>query len=67
MQPASNNESQGYAVLSPNYGGSAGHGEKFAARVRDRSGNYDYSDMIDFLKEAIKQGIVDGKRCGIIG
>lgn len=59
--------SQGYAVLSPNYGGSTGHGEKFAARVRGCVGRYDYSDMIDLLREAIKQGIVDEKRCGIGG
>ena len=58
--------SLGYVVLQPNYRGGSGHGEKFARAVLgDASASY--SDVIDLLKKAISNGIVDEKKVAIAG
>ncbi|KIW47780.1 uncharacterized protein PV06_00443 [Exophiala oligosperma] len=57
----------GYAVLSPNYRGSTGRGEKFISDMLGRPGTKDYSDVIDTLQSTINEGLIDAERVGIYG
>jgi len=59
--------SAGYTVLCPNYRGSAGRGEKFAAASAGGMGQEDYSDVIDVVRAAVAEGIVDPKRVVVGG
>lgn len=59
--------SHGYAVLSPNYRGSTGRGEKFLSQMLGHPGGKDYSDVIDILQSTIRAGLVDTHRVGIYG
>lgn len=59
--------SAGYAVLCPNYRGSSGRGEQFAAVSRGGMGEGDYMDVIAVLKEAIQRKLVDESRVAIGG
>lgn len=54
--------SAGYCILCPNYRGSAGRGEDFAAYSAGNMGKKDYTDIIDSVNAAIKEGIVDKER-----
>lgn len=55
------------AILSPNYRGSSSHGEAFASKIRGRMGTEDYTDVIDMIKAAIKDGLVDKDRVMVGG
>ncbi|KIW17126.1 hypothetical protein PV08_04317 [Exophiala spinifera] len=57
----------GYAVLSPNFRGSTGRGEKFVSDMLGRPGTKDYSDVIDILQSTIADGLVEAARVGIYG
>jgi dipeptidyl aminopeptidase/acylaminoacyl peptidase len=57
----------GYAVLCPNYRGSSGRGEEFAASAHGGMGTTDHMDVIADLKEAIKENLVDETRVAISG
>ncbi len=57
----------GYAVLQPNYRGSSGRGEAFAAAVRSAVGGKDYEDVISLMNHAIELGYADPKRLIISG
>lgn len=58
--------SLGYVVLQPNYRGGSGHGKKFARAVLgDASASY--SDVVDLLRKAISDGVVDEKKTAIAG
>ena len=59
--------SAGYAVLCPNYRGSAGRGEGFAAYSAGTMGVKDYSDVVDVVKAAVAQGVVDPERVVVGG
>ncbi len=57
----------GYAVLQPNYRGSAGYGERFRGLNRGDISGRDWIDIdsgVDFLIEA---GIADSARLGVMG
>ncbi|KAL9615816.1 MAG: hypothetical protein Q9160_009238 [Pyrenula sp. 1 TL-2023] len=54
-------------VLCPNYRGSSSRGEEFAAKIRGRMGTEDYTDVIDMIQAAIKQGLVDKDRVMVGG
>ncbi|MFQ5626083.1 MAG: alpha/beta fold hydrolase, partial [Methyloligellaceae bacterium] len=59
---------RGYAVLQPNFRGSAGYGKKFL-----NAGNKEWGigamqhDITDGVKYLVEQGIADPKRIGIFG
>jgi dienelactone hydrolase len=59
---------RGYAVLQPNFRGSAGYGKRFL-----NAGNKEWGfgamqhDLTDGVNELVKQGIADPKRIGIFG
>ncbi|MGE0814833.1 MAG: prolyl oligopeptidase family serine peptidase [Vicinamibacterales bacterium] len=57
----------GYAVLSPNYRGSAGRGEAFQKAIRQDWGHLEVVDLLGAVDEAVKQGIADPNRLGIGG
>jgi len=59
--------SRGYAVLRPNYRGSAGYGEKFRALNVRNLGVGDYEDVISGVDALIAKGIVDKDRVGSMG
>ncbi|MCJ1309509.1 hypothetical protein MMC25_003169 [Agyrium rufum] len=59
--------SAGYGVICPNYRGSSSRGRRFAEKVRGRMGTEDYSDIVDMVKSAIKDGLVDKERVAIGG
>ncbi|KAK3710612.1 hypothetical protein LTR37_010239 [Vermiconidia calcicola] len=52
----------GYGMLLPNYRGSSGRGERFAAYARGACGTYDYEDIITLTQYAIEQGYADKDR-----
>ncbi len=54
--------SQGYGILLPQYRGSKGRGERFAAYSRDGVGDFDYSDIISITDNAIRSGFADAER-----
>jgi dipeptidyl aminopeptidase/acylaminoacyl peptidase len=59
--------SRGYAVLQVNYRGSTGYGETFA-RSGDNSKNTTVqADIADGARWAVRQGLADASRVGIIG
>jgi dipeptidyl aminopeptidase/acylaminoacyl peptidase len=57
----------GYAVLMPNYRGSMGHGQAFAASVRGDMGGAEWSDVLAAVDAAVERGIADPARLGIGG
>jgi dipeptidyl aminopeptidase/acylaminoacyl peptidase len=54
--------SAGYCILCPNYRGSAGRGEVFAAYSAGNMGKKDYTDITDSVNAAVEEGIVDKER-----
>ncbi|OAQ61056.1 acylamino-acid-releasing enzyme [Pochonia chlamydosporia 170] len=54
--------SKGYAVLLPQYRGSIGRGEAFAAWSLGGVGVHDYADVITVTDNAVKLGLADPKR-----
>ncbi|MCJ9428047.1 alpha/beta hydrolase family protein [Kordiimonas marina] len=59
--------SRGYAVLRPNFRGSAGFGKKFMEAGKNQWGGKMQDDVTDATKWAITQGIADPKRICIVG
>ena len=54
---------QNIAILSPNYRGSSGRGEKFASALPvEGLGTVEYNDIITLASEGIKLGLVDPGR-----
>ena len=58
---------RGYAVLQVNYRGSTGYGKKFLYRGRRQVGEKTQHDITDGVRWAIKKGIADQDRIGIMG
>lgn len=56
-----------YGVLTPNYRGSSGYGDAYAATMLDGAGTVDYDDVITSVDEGIKRGLVDPKRIVVAG
>jgi dipeptidyl aminopeptidase/acylaminoacyl peptidase len=58
---------RGFAVLFPNYRGSAGRGVAFAKADHGDLGGGEFTDILDGIDRLATQGIVDPKRVGIMG
>ena len=57
----------GYAVLSVNYRGSAGRGEKYGTAIYGDWGNLEVVDLVGAVDAAIAAGVADPNRLGIGG
>jgi dipeptidyl aminopeptidase/acylaminoacyl peptidase len=58
---------RGYAVLQPNFRGSTGYGKKHLNAGNKQWGLKMHDDLIDSVNWAVKQGIADPKKIGIMG
>lgn len=58
---------RGYAVLQVNYRGSSGFGKKFLSLARKQFAGKMHDDLLDAVDWAVRQGIADRKRIGIMG
>jgi dipeptidyl aminopeptidase/acylaminoacyl peptidase len=58
---------RGYAVLQVNFRGSAGFGKKFLNAGNNQLGRAMQDDLTDAVSWAVKEGIADPKRVGILG
>jgi len=58
---------RGYAVLQPNYRGSAGYGEAFTQAGLRQWGLKMQDDISDGVKKVVAEGIADPKRVCIVG
>lgn len=58
---------RGYAVLQPNFRGSTGYGKKFLNAGNRQWGLTMHDDLIDSVNWAVKEGIADPKKIGIMG
>ncbi len=58
---------RGYAVLQPNFRASTGYGKKFLNGGNKQWGELMQDDITWGVKHLVSQGIVDGKRVGIMG
>jgi len=59
--------SRGYAVLQPNFRGSAGYGNAFVEAGYGEWGKKMQTDLSDGIRHLVRQGIVDPKRVAILG
>jgi dipeptidyl aminopeptidase/acylaminoacyl peptidase len=59
--------SRGYAVLQMNFRGSGGYGFAWAEAAHQDWGGLSYDDIIDGVRWAIKSGVADPARVGIVG
>ncbi|HET9402101.1 MAG TPA: S9 family peptidase [Candidatus Acidoferrales bacterium] len=57
----------GYLVLQPNFRGSTGRGEAFAAANKNNWGKGDYEDCISGVNAIVQRGIADPNRLGAFG
>ena len=57
----------GFAVLLPNPRGSSGRGRDFGTSIQGAWGTHDVDDVMALVDEAVRQGLVDGRRLGIGG
>lgn len=58
---------RGYAVLQVNFRGSTGYGKKFLNAGNGEWGGKMQDDLTDAVKWAIKEGVADPKKVGIMG
>ncbi|MFH1728225.1 MAG: prolyl oligopeptidase family serine peptidase [Pseudomonadota bacterium] len=59
--------SKGYALLSPNYHGSTGYGEKFMTKLIGRENDIEVEDIVKGTEYLISQGIADKEKIGVMG
>lgn len=59
--------SQGYALLSPNYRGSTGYGDKFMTDLIGHENEIEVEDILAGVKAMVDQGIADGSKLGVMG
>jgi dipeptidyl aminopeptidase/acylaminoacyl peptidase len=58
---------RGYAVLQPNFRGSAGYGEQWFQKNGFRSWQTAIGDVLDGGRWLVKEGIADPRKLGIVG
>ncbi len=58
---------QGYAVLSPNYRGSTGYGDKFMVELVGRENDIEVTDILTGVDAMIERGIADADRLAVMG
>ena len=59
--------SHGYAVLSPNYRGSTGYGDKFLTDLIGRENDIDVDDILRGVDAMVERKIADPARLGVFG
>ncbi|MFT3996231.1 MAG: prolyl oligopeptidase family serine peptidase [Asticcacaulis sp.] len=59
--------SRGYAVLQPNFRGSAGYGRAFVEKGYGQLGRRMQTDLSDGVRFLVSQGLVDASRVAIVG
>ena len=59
--------SQGYALLSPNYRGSTGYGDKFMIDLIGRENKIEVEDILAGVKAMVDRGVADGSKLGVMG
>lgn len=59
--------SRGYAVLQMNFRGSSGYGDKWFFDAHQDWGGLTYSDIVDGARWAVREGIADPQRLGVVG
>ncbi len=57
----------GYALLSPNYRGSTGYGDKFMTELIGHENNIEVEDILAGVRAMIDRGIADPDRLGVMG
>ncbi|PWB72229.1 MAG: S9 family peptidase [Holophagae bacterium] len=58
---------QGYALLSPNYRGSTGYGDRFLVELVGRENDIDVQDILSGVDAMIERGIADPERLAVMG
>lgn len=58
---------KGYAILSPNYRGSVGYGDKFLTELVGRENDLDVADILSGVDALVERGIADPDRLGVMG
>ncbi len=58
---------RGYALLSPNYRGSTGYGDKFMTDLIGRENDIEVQDILSGVDAMIERGIADPDRLGVMG
>jgi dipeptidyl aminopeptidase/acylaminoacyl peptidase len=58
---------KGYALLSPNYRGSTGYGDKFLIDLVGRENDIEVTDILKGVDFLIEEGIADPDRLGVMG
>jgi dipeptidyl aminopeptidase/acylaminoacyl peptidase len=58
---------KGYAVLSPNYRGSTGYGDRFLTDLVGHENDLDVEDILKGVDALVYQGIADPNRLGVMG
>ncbi len=59
--------SRGYAVLSPNYRGSTGYGDKFLTDLLGRENDIEVEDILKGVEAMVEEGYADKDRLGVMG
>jgi dipeptidyl aminopeptidase/acylaminoacyl peptidase len=57
--------SDGFAVLSPNYRGSIGYGDKFVTDLIGRENDVEVEDILKGVDAMVERGIADPSRLGV--
>lgn len=58
---------KGYAVLSPNYRGSTGYGDKFLTDLIGRANEIEVEDILKGMDALVERGIADADKLGVMG
>jgi dipeptidyl aminopeptidase/acylaminoacyl peptidase len=58
---------KGYALLSPNYRGSTGYGDKFLTALVGHENDLEVKDILAGVDAMIERGVADPERMGIMG
>ncbi|MGD8450752.1 MAG: prolyl oligopeptidase family serine peptidase [Phycisphaerae bacterium] len=58
---------KGYALLSPNYRGSTGYGDKFLTDLVGHENDVDVKDILAGVDALVERGIADPERLGVMG
>ncbi len=58
---------KGYALLTPNYRGSTGYGDKFTTDLIGRENDLDVGDILAGVDALVKAGVADPERLAVMG
>lgn len=58
---------RGYALLTPNYRGSTGYGDKFVTDLIGRENDLDVKDILAGVDALVERGVADPKRLAVSG